>query len=87
MQINVSNILNEKSQNEIKQFLYQEIKAGNLTGWDIAGIEMKVPVKEKEYPGIIFLKDPSAHPHLFSILEKDSEFDKYLLSIAIQENK
>ncbi len=86
MKINVSNIPNQKSQDEIKQFLNQEIKAGKLTGWDIAEIEMKIP-RGKEYPGIIFLKDPSAYPHLFSVLERDSESDKYLLSIAIQINK
>ena len=86
MKINVSNIPNKKSQDQIKEFLNQEIKAGKLTGWDISKIEMKVP-KEKEYPGIIYLNNPSVYPHLFSILEKDSEFDKYLLSIAIQVNK
>jgi hypothetical protein len=86
MKINISNIPNKKTQDEIKQFLSQEIKAGKLTGWDIAEIEMKSP-RGKEYPGIIFLKDSSAYPYLFSIFERDSESDKYLLSIAIQMNK
>jgi hypothetical protein len=86
MKINVSKIPNDKSPDKIKEFLDKEIKEGKLTGWDIAEIEMKEP-KEKEYPGIIFLKDPSAYPMLFSVLEKDSESDKYMLSIAIQMNQ
>jgi hypothetical protein len=43
MKINVSNIHNQKSQDEIKQFLTQEIKAGKLTGWDIREM-MKPPM-------------------------------------------
>lgn len=85
MKINVSNIPNKILQDEIQQFLNQEIKAGKLNGWDISEIEMKTP-RDREYPGIIFLKN-SSYPQLFSILERDSGFDKYQLSIAIQINK
>jgi hypothetical protein len=71
MKINVSNIPDDKLPDRIRDFLDKEIKEGKLTGWDITRVEMKAP-KNKEYPGIIYFKDPLAYPILFSVLEKDS---------------
>lgn len=87
MEIIVSNIPIHKAPDRIKNFIQEEIRAGKLTNWKIAKIEMQLPIKDKEFPGIIYLTDPIEFPRLFTILEKDSEFDKYVLSIPIQFNK
>lgn len=87
MEIVVSNIPSHKHPDRIKSFLQEEIRAGNLTNWKIAKIEMQLPINENEFPGIIYLTDPNEYPKLITILQKDSETDKYVLSMPIQFNK
>jgi len=86
MEIIVSSIPSDKAPDRIKNFIQEEIRAGKLTNWKIAKIEMQLPIKDKEFPGIIYLSEPYEYPRLFTILEKDSENDKYVLSIPVQRN-
>lgn len=90
MEIIISNIPSNKAPDRIKDFIQEEIRAGKLTNWKIAKIEMQkqLPMKDKEFPGIIYLTDPREYPRLFTILEveKDAVFDKYVLSITRQWN-
>jgi hypothetical protein len=81
MEIDVSKIPSNKGPDRIKKFTQEEIRAGKLTNWDIEKIEMRLP-RNNEFPGIISQTNAKKNPTLFSILEKDSEVDKYVLSIA-----
>jgi len=86
MGIDDSKISGHKVPNSIKNFLKDEIRAGKLVNLKIAKIEMQLPFKDNEFQGSIYLANPTEYPILFTILEGDSEFDKYVLNIPIQFN-
>lgn len=86
MEIIVSSIPIDKSPDRIKKFIQEEIRAGKLTNWKIAKIEMQLPIKDKVFPGVIYQSEPHEYPRLFTIIEKNLENNLYIMSIPIQKN-
>lgn len=86
VEIDLTRIPTDKSPEEIEKFILTEIKSGKLIQWKITKIEMQTPIKDNEFPGLIYLSESSAYPKLFTILQNSSQINKYTLSISIQSN-
>jgi hypothetical protein len=86
VEIDLTRIPTDKSPEEIENFILNEIKSGKLMQWKIAKIKMQPPIKENEFPELIYLSEYSAYPKLFTILKNSSQKNKYTLSISIQSN-